>query len=51
MAITSWLKLIGGLIAGLLLSSAFVLPGLLSMKIDINVSESFKNAKVSFYGI
>ena len=48
MAFTSWLKLIGGLIAGLLLSSVFVLPGMLSMKIDINVSESFKNAKVSY---
>ena len=48
MAFTSWLKLLGGLIAGLALSSVFVLPGLLSMKIDVNVAESFKNAKVSY---
>ena len=48
MTITSWLKLLGGLIAGLMLSSVFVLPGLLSMKTDINVPESFKNAKVSY---
>lgn len=48
MAFTSWLKLLGGLAGGLALSAVFVLPGLLSMKTDVNVAESFKNAKVTY---
>lgn len=48
MAFTSWLKLLGGLITGLALSMVFVLPGLFAMNIDVNVADSFKNAKVSY---
>ena len=48
MAFTSWLKLLGGLITGLAMSMVFVLPGLLSMKFDVDVSESFKNSRVTY---
>lgn len=44
----SWLKIMGGFITGIAMSMVFVLPGLLSMKIDVNISESFKNAKVNY---
>ena len=44
MFITSWLKLLGGLAAGIALSMVIILPGLLSMKFDVNISESFKNS-------
>ena len=46
--ITSWLKLLSGFLAGLVLDMAFVIPGLMPMDFDINVSESFKNAKVNY---
>ena len=48
MAFTSWIKLLGGMTAGLALSMVFVLPALLDMKIDVNVAESFKNSKVTY---
>lgn len=48
MAITSWLKLLGGMAAGLALSMVFALPGLLAMQFNVNVAESFKNAKVNY---
>ena len=48
MAFTSWLKLLGGLVTGLILSAAFSVPGLLSMEFNINVADSFKNAKVNY---
>ncbi len=48
MAITSWLKLLGGMVTGVALSSAFAIPGLLGMNISVDVAESFKNAKVNY---
>lgn len=48
MAFTSWLKLLGGMVTGIALSTAFALPGILGMNINIDVSESFKNAKVNY---
>lgn len=48
MAFTSWLKVLGGLITGLVLSAAFSLPGLLVMDTQINLSESLSKAKVNF---
>ena len=48
MAFTSWLKILGGMLAGLALSMVFVLPGLLSMKFDLNIPESFKNSRVDY---
>jgi len=48
MAFTSWLKLISGLAAGLLMDAAFVIPGFSSMNISVNITESFSNAKVSY---
>lgn len=48
MFITSWLKLLGGLAAGIALSMVIILPGLLSMKFDVNISESFKNSRVTY---
>ena len=48
MAFTSWLKLLGGMITGVALSTAFSLPGLMGMNINVDVSESFKNAKVNY---
>lgn len=47
-AFVSWLKIMGGFITGIAMSMVFVLPGLLSMKIDVNVADSFKNAKVNY---
>lgn len=48
MAVTSWLKLLGGMLTGLALSAVFALPGLLSMRIKVDIAESFKNAKVNY---
>lgn len=48
MAFTSWLKLLGGIITGLIMSAAFAVPGLLSMDMSVNIEESFKNAKVNY---
>ena len=48
MAFKSWLKLLGGTITGLALSMVLVLPPLLDMKFDVNVADSFKNAKVTY---
>lgn len=44
----SWIKLVSGLIVGLILDMAFVIPGLMPMDFDVNVTESFKNAKVTY---
>ena len=44
----SWLKLLSGLLAGLFLDAAFVIPGFLPMDIDVNVAESLKNARVTY---
>ncbi len=48
MAFTSWLKVLGGFVAGVVTTAAFALPGLMFMKVDVNIAESVKNAKVSF---
>ena len=48
MAFTSWFKLLGGMISGLALSTVFVLPALLDMEFDVNIADSFKNAKVTY---
>jgi len=48
MAFTSWLKLLGGMVTGVALSTAFALPGLLGMNINVDVAESFKNAKMNY---
>ena len=48
MAINSWFKVLGGFVAGVVTTAAFALPGLMLMKVDVNIAESVKNAKVSF---
>lgn len=48
MAFTSWLKLLGGIVTGLILSAAFAVPGLMSMELSLDIEESFKNAKVNY---
>ena len=48
MAFTSWLKILGGIISGLACSMVFVIPGLMSMKPDLNIAESFDKAKVNY---
>ena len=48
MAFNSWLKVLSGLVAGLITTAVFSIPGLIVMKVDINLAESVKNAKVSY---
>ena len=48
MTITSWLKLLSGLVVGLILDMAFAIPGMAAMDISVNVKESFKNAKMTY---
>ena len=48
MAFTSWLKLLGGIVTGLLCSMLFVIPGFFSMNFDLNALQSFENAKVNY---
>ena len=48
MTITSWLKLLSGLVVGLILDMAFAIPGMAAMDISVNVEESFKNAKMTY---
>ena len=48
MMITSWLKLLSTLVFGFGLSAVFVIPGLISMSIELNIKESFKNARVTY---
>lgn len=48
MTITSWLKLLSGLVVGLILDMAFAIPGMAAMDISVNVNESFKNAKMTY---
>lgn len=48
MVFVSWLKLLSGLLVGLFLDAAFVIPGFLPMDIDVNVAESLKNARVTY---
>lgn len=44
----SWLKLLAGILVGLFLDAAFVIPGFLPMDIDVNIAESLKNARVTY---
>lgn len=48
MAFSSWAKALGSILTGLILTAAFSVPGLYAMSFDVNVSESFSNAKVSY---
>ena len=48
MALSSWLKALGSILTGLILTAAFSVPGLYAMSFDVNISESFSKAKVSY---
>ena len=48
MAFSSWLKALGSILTGLILTAAFSVPGLYAMAFDVNISESFSKAKVSY---
>ena len=48
MAFSSWLKASGSILTGLILTAAFSVPGLYAMSFDVNISESFSKAKVSY---
>ena len=48
MAFTSWAKVLGSILTGLILTAVFSIPGLYAMSFDVNVSESFSKAKVSY---
>lgn len=48
MAFSSWAKVLGSILTGLILTAAFSVPGLYAMTFDVNVSESFSKAKVSY---
>ena len=48
MAFSSWLKALGSIFTGLILTAAFSVPGLYAMSFDVNISESFSKAKVSY---
>lgn len=48
MAFSSWLKALGGILTGLILTAAFSVPGFYAMSFDVNISESFSKAKVSY---
>ena len=48
MAFTSWAKVLGSILTGLILTAVFSIPGLYAMSFDVNVSESFSKAQVSY---
>ena len=48
MALSSWVKALGSIFTGLVLTAALSVPGLYIMETDVNVSDSFKNAKVLY---
>lgn len=48
MAFSSWLKALGSIFTGLILTAAFSVPGFYAMSFDVNISESFSTAKVSY---
>ena len=48
MAITSWLKLLGGIVTGLIMSAAVAVPGLMPMELSVDIEQSFNNAKVNY---
>lgn len=48
MAFKSWLKVLEGFVAGIIMTAAFTIPGLMVMRVNIDLAESVKNAKVSY---
>ena len=48
MVFTSWLRLVAGLAAGLVLDAAFVIPGLSGMETKIDIKTSFSGARVTY---
>lgn len=48
MAFTSWLRLLAGMVVGLILDMVFALPGLTGMETSVNIKESFSNARVTY---
>ena len=48
MTITSWFKLLAALVVGLTLDMAFLIPGLSPMDINVDVENSFDNARVTY---
>ena len=48
MAFSSWLKALGSILTGLILTAAFSVPGLYAMSFDVDISASFSKAKVSY---
>ena len=48
MAFSSWLKALGSILTGLILTAVFSVPGLYAMSFNVNISESFSKAKVSY---
>lgn len=48
MALSSWVKALGSIFTGLVMTAAMSVPGLYIMETDVNVSDSFKNAKVLY---
>ena len=48
MALSSWVKALGSIFTGLVLTAAISVPGLYIMEADVDVVDSFKNAKVLY---
>lgn len=48
LTITSWLKLLSGLVIGLILDMGFAIPGLAAMSVNVNVDESLENARMTY---
>ncbi len=48
MAMSSWIKALGSIFTGLVMTAAMSVPGLYIMSVDVNVADSFKNAKVLY---
>ena len=48
MAASSWLKLVSGLLLGLIMDMAFAIPGLSSMENVVDIKTSFSEARVTY---
>ena len=48
MALSSWVKALGSIFTGLVMTAAMSVPGLYIMETDVDVVDSFKNAKVLY---
>lgn len=48
MALSSWVKALGSIFTGLVLTAVISVPGLYIMTSEVNVPDSFKNAKVLY---